>query len=314
MDPILSALLRSWDWRWEVTLILALAGTVYSRGWLHVRSSQRGRSPRQGPSNPQAGWTGQKRLATGWRLAAYLGGLAILGLALMSPIDVLGGQLFLMHMVQHLLLVMIAPPLLLIANPFPFFMWGLPARARHAVGRLLNRGSTFRRGLRSLTSPGLVWMVFVATFLGWHDPNAYNAALRNDLVHDLEHLSFFGTGMLFWWLVVGAGPRLRPLSRGVRLVYVLLTVPVNMAAGVAIAFASQPIYTYYTTVPRLWGLTVMQDQMLGGVIMWIPGSMMYLMAALILISRLIQSEADKQPLPESEWATDEALIAPGWKV
>jgi putative membrane protein len=307
MDPVLSALLLSWDWRLEVILVLALAGTLYSRGWWRMRSPRRGRNPRRGQS-------GQRQLAAGWRLAAYLGGLAILGLALMSPVDVLGGQLFFMHMVQHLLLVMIAPPLLLIANPLPFFMWGLPSRARHAVGRLLNRGSSFRRSLRSLTSPGLVWMVFVALFLGWHDPNAYNAALRNDLVHDLEHLTFFGSAMLFWWHVIGAGPRLRSLSRGLRLAYVLATLPVTMAAGIAISFASQPIYTYYTTVPRPWGLTVMQDQMLGGVIMWVPGSMMYLLAALILISRLIQSEADKQPLPESEWATDEAMIAPGWKI
>jgi cytochrome c oxidase assembly factor CtaG len=225
----------------------------------------------------------------------------------------MGSQLFLMHMIQHLLLVMIGPPLLLIANPLPFFMWGLPPRLRRGVGHLLNRESGFRRGLHALTAPGLVWMAFVAVFLGWHDPNAYNAALRSDFVHDLEHLTFFATAMLFWWHVVGAGPRLRSLSRGLRLAYVLAAVPVNMAAGVTIAFASQPIYTYYTTVPRLWGMTVMQDQMVGGVIMWIPGSMMFLLAALILISRLVQVEADKQPLPETEWATDETVMVPGWK-
>ena len=93
----------------------------------------------------------------------------------------------------------------------------------------------------------------------------------------------------------------------------LVTVPVNMAAGVVIAFASQPIYTYYTTVPRLWGITVMLDQMIGGVIMWIPGSMMFILAALIIVSRMIQTEATKEPLPESEWATDEAMLAPGLK-
>jgi putative membrane protein len=303
MDPVLSAFLLSWDWRAEVIIILALAGGIYTRGWWRIRRPRKGRSQR----------AGQHSLASGWRLAAYLGGLGALGIALMSPIDVLGGQLFFMHMIQHLLLVMIVPPLLLIANPLPFFLWGLPVSARRAAGRLLGRGSAFRQGLYSLTAPGLVWMAFVAIFLGWHDPNAYNAALQSDLIHDLEHLTFFGTAMLFWWQVIGAGPRLRSLSRGVRLAFLLVTVPVNMAAGVAIAFAGQPIYSYYTAVPRLWGMTVMQDQMIGGVIMWIPGSMMYLLAALILISRLIQTEADKQPLPESEWATDEALIAPGWK-
>jgi len=297
MDPLLSALLLSWDLRVELVAILILAGSLYTWGWRRIRDRQ----------------ASQRPLATGWRLAAYLGGLTILGVALMSPIDVLGGQLFFMHMIQHLLLVMIVPPLLWLANPLPFFMWGLPAPARHQAGRLLSRRSGFRRGLYAVTTPGLVWMAFVAFLLGWHDPSAYNAALRSDLIHDLEHVTFFATAMLFWWLVIGAGPRLRSLSRGARLALLVVTVPVNMAAGVVIAFASQPIYTYYTTVPRLWGITVMLDQMIGGVIMWIPGSMMYLLAALIIISRLIQTEADKQPLLESEWATEEAMIAPGLK-
>jgi putative membrane protein len=298
MDPVLSALFLSWDLRPQVIITLLLAGGTYARGWWRLRS--RGVS--------------QHSLANMWRLVAYLSGLLILGVALMSPIDVLGGQLFFMHMIQHLLLVMIVPPLLLLANPLPFFMWGLPVPARHQVGRLLSRRSAFRRGLYTLTAPGLVWMAFVAFLLGWHDPSAYNAALRSNLIHDLEHLTFFGAAMLFWWLVIGAGPRIRSLSPGVRLALLLVTVPVNMAAGVVIAFAAQPIYTYYTTVPRLWGISVLLDQMIGGVIMWIPGSMMYLLAALIIISHLIQTETGKEPLPASEWATDEAMLAPGLKL
>jgi len=298
MDPVLRALLLSWDLRIEIIATLVLMGCIYSRGWWHLRRQSANRG----------------RLATGWRLAAYLGGLFILGVALMSPIDVLAGQLFFMHMIQHLLLVMIVPPLLWLANPLPFLMWGLPARARHQAGRLLSRGSAFRRGLYTLTAPGLVWMAFVAFLLGWHDPNAYNAALRSDLIHDLEHLTFFGTAMLFWWLVIGAGPRLRSLSPGVRLALLLVTVPVNMGVGIVIAFAGQPIYTYYTTVPRLWGITVTLDQMISGVIMWIPGSMMYVLAALIIISRLIQTGTNQEPLSESEWATDEGMVASGLKL
>jgi cytochrome c oxidase assembly factor CtaG len=150
--------------------------------------------------------------------------------------------------------------------------------------------------------------------LGWHDPNAYNAALRYDWVHDLEHLTFFGTALLFWWHVTQMAPRIHGrFSRGARIAYLFVTVPVNMLTGVAIAFSSEPIYTYYTAVPRLWGTTVMQDQMLGGIIMWIPGSMMYIIAALILIAGLVRAEERKQPMPESAWATDEAMIAPGWK-
>lgn len=308
MGPVLSALLLSWAWRADVVLVLASAGTIYTIGWRRLRNPRQEYSSRRGQQRHR--W----HLATGGRLAAYLVGLAVVALALMSPVDVLGDLLFSVHMIQHLLLVMLAPPLLLIANPLPFFLWGLPVGVRRRVARLLNRKSAFRRGLRSLTPPGLVWIIFVAVFLGWHDPNAYNAALRSELVHDLEHLTFFGTALLFWWHVTGVGPRIhRRFSRGARVAYLLVTVPVNMLTGVAIAFSTRPIYTYYTTVPRLWGVTVMQDQMFGGAIMWIPGSMMYIIAALILITGVVQAEENKQPLPEAAWATDPAGIAPGWE-
>jgi len=213
----------------------------------------------------------------------------------MSPIDVLGGQLFYMHMIQHLLLVMIAPPLLLIANPFPVIVWGLPQPARQKVAGLFAKPSDFRRILRIITPPGVTWMLFIALFLGWHDARAYNAALRYDWVHDLEHATFFASAMLFWWHVTGAGPRIHGrFSVGARAAYLLITVPVNMLTGVTIAFSSEPIYTFYTTVPRLWNIGVMEDQMLGGVLMWIPGSMMYIIAALILLANKFRAEDQKQ--------------------
>jgi putative membrane protein len=120
--------------------------------------------------------------------------------------------------------------------------------------------------------------------------------------------------MLFWWHVIGCAPHIhRRLSPIVRIGYVLSVVPASALTGIAIAFASEPIYRYYTTVPRLGGMTVMEDQMLGGTIMWIPGSMMYIIAALILIASLIRAEDRKEPLPDAEWAADEAMIAPGFE-
>ena len=221
-----------------------------------------------------------------------------------------------MHMIQHLLLIMIAPPLLLLANPMPFILWGLPGKWRLKIGRglsrLLNGKSVFRQYLRKATTPGIVWMIWLISIIGWHDPNAYNAALSSDLVHDLEHLTFFLGGMLFWWHVTGAGPRIHKQFGLIgRIAFALSAVPPNMLTGAAIAFATEPIYTYYNNVPRLMGLSVMEDQQLGGVIMWVPGSMMYIIAALVLISRLLQGESRKPALPEAEWGSDEALIAPG---
>ncbi len=301
MHPVLYALLQSWDWRIDVVIVLVLAGTIYAWGWLQLRAvRQKARVP-------------TSRLVTKGRLISYLGGLVVLAVALMSPIDVLGAQLLTFHMIQHLLLIMIAPPLLLLANPLPFFLWGLPRKARFVVASMLKPKASFRRILRLSTTPGVVWLAFVVVYVGWHDPHAYNAALQFEWVHDVEHLTFFATGMLFWWHVTAAGPRIhKRFPFGVRIGYLAAAIPPNMLTGVAIAFANEPIYTYYTTVPRLFGLTVMQDQMIGGVIMWVPGSMMYIIAILIMVSRWLQVENEKPPLPEEAWATDEIMVAPGW--
>ncbi len=297
MDPTLKAALLSWDLRIEVLLPLLLAGVLYLRGWLRLHVAR-----------------GGGQMATGARLAAYLTGLLVLGLALTSPIDVLGGQFFFMHMIQHLLLVMVVPPLLWLASPLPFGLWGLPAPARRQVGEWLKPKASFRRRLRSLTPPGITWMLFVAALLGWHDPGMYQAALRNDTIHDLEHLSFFLPAMLFWWRVIGAAPHVhKRLSRGARIAYVLGAAPPNMFAGMTIAFSGQLIYSYYAGVPRLWGMSALDDQRLGGILMWIPGSMMYILAALVFIARWMQEEERKPPLPDAEWATEQALALPGLK-
>lgn len=275
MNPTLSVLLLSWAWRPEIILTLTLAAVIHLVG--------RGRLKKRG----------SEKLTARWRSISYLSGLAIVWIALMSPIDVLSAQFFYMHMIQHLLLVMIAPPLLLIANPMPIMLWGLPRTLRREVGRWLQPSSPVRRALHAATGPGIIWLLFVATLVGWHDSQAYNATLVSEFVHDLEHITFFGTAMLFWWTVIGAAPRLRPrMGHGVRIGYTLSVVPPNMLTGVAISFAQEPLYPFYTTVPRLGEMTVMEDQMLGGILMWIPGSMMYLVAALILIAQVLRDQSD----------------------
>jgi putative membrane protein len=278
MNSTLSMLLLSWAWRPEIILTLGLAAIVHLIG--RRRLQQRG----------------GKQIVARWRSFAYLSGLLVVGIALMSPIDVLAGQFFFMHMIQHLLLVMIAPPLLLIANPMPIMMWGLPAGLRREVGKWLRPGAAVRQALRKLTPPGLVWLAFVIVLVGWHDPGAYDAALRSDLVHDAEHLSFFISAVLFWWHVIGAAPHIhKRLSRGTRTGYVLSAVPPTMLTGIALSFAGEPLYAYYQSIARPWEMSLLQDQMLGGVLMWIPGSMMYIIAALALVAQMIQAEETKNP-------------------
>jgi len=287
MTPIDMALLYSWDVRIDVLLTLTLLGALQFRGWMRLRRR------------------GAVRFANGWRLASYMAGLLVLAIALMSPIDLFSDQLFFMHMIQHLLLMMVAPPLLWLANPFATGLWGLPRSWRLTVGDWFQGNSRLRPILRRLTAPGIAWMLFIVALLGWHDPHAYDLALRNEWVHNLEHLTFFVTAMLFWWHVVGAGPQIHGrMHPFLRIVYVLAAVPPNMLLGVAISLANAPIYIYYTTMPRIFGLSVMDDQTLGGLIMWIPGSMMYIVAALVLIARLFGNDRAR-PMPEGVHADGE---------
>ncbi len=288
MDPLLRAALQSWSWRPEVIVPLLVLGWLYTRGWWVLR--HRGRAA--------------DGLATYWRLGSYLGGLFFLAVALLSPIDTLSSFLFSMHMVQHLFMVMFAPPLLMIANPLPFILWGLPEMVRHKTGAALTfavaRESRFRRTFRSLLSPGVTWIIFVSVLWGWHDPNLYNAALRYSWVHDLEHLTFFITAMLLWWRITGAGPKIHhKLSLLGRVSLLIAGVPPNMMLGVFLAFATTPIYSFYEEMPRITGLSVIQDQALSGIIMWIPGSMMYIVGALVLLFTWMGHEELKSKLEKS---------------
>ncbi len=275
MDPKLAVILLSWAWRPEIMLTLGLAAAIHLAGRQRLKQRVGGGS----------------RIISPWRTVSYLTGLAVIWIALMSPIDVLSGQYFFMHMIQHLLLVMVAAPLLLLANPMPIMLWGLPNGLRLEIGRWLRPGALFRRVLRAVTAPGLAWIYLVAAVVGWHTPSAYNAALESDLVHDLEHLSFFIPAVLYWWHVIGAAPHIHPrLSRGARIGYVLAAVPPTALTGIVISFSGEPIYIYYETVPRLGTMTVLEDQMLAGTLMWIPGSMMYILAALILVAQYANEE------------------------
>jgi len=291
MHPIVQALFSPWEWRFEILIVLLPLGILYTLGWRRLR--QRG-----------------AKIATRARLTSYWAGLIILGTALMSPIDYLGGQLFFMHMLQHLLTMMVAAPLLWLADPFPFMLWGLPKRARALVAGQFREGAPVRTVLAYLTAPLAAWLIFLSVYLGWHEPVLYNLALRRSWVHDLQHVTFFLAAMLYWWHVIGAAPKIHsrfPIWG--RIGYLMGTIPPNMFAGVAIAFSSTVIYSYYESIPQIWGVTTMQDQMLGGVIMWIPGSMMLLIAALILLAT--QFEKGEHPVHVPDWDADEAMVAPG---
>ena len=262
----------------DVLSVLLLFGVLFFRGWLELRRRD-------------------AKAATPLRLISYLGGLFALSLSLMSPIDWLGTQLFFMHMVQHLLTMMIAAPLLCLANPFPVLLWGMPKPVRGSVSALFTQRALFRRALAAVTRAPHMWFLFCVVYLGWHEPAAYNLALRRNDVHDLEHITFFAASMLFWWHAFAVAPHIhKPLPVWGRLAFLLGAIPPNMLAGVSIAFSNSVIYTYYESIPRVWGFTLLQDQRLGGAIMWIPGSMMFLLAGVLVLALGLQREKERSKL------------------
>jgi len=294
MHPLVQALFSAWEWRPLITLVLVVFAGLYTTGWWRLRQRSNNAS-----------------LANKKRLAAYWSGLVILAISLMSPVDLLGSQLFFMHMIQHLLYIMFAVPLLLLADPFPFLLWGMPSRWRRTTGNLFNRRSTVRRLLTSVTQPSFVWMLYIIVLAGWHDPRLYSMAQRDSWVHDLQHITFFGAAMLFSWHVIGNGPKLHHSPLWGRIAMLIGAVPVNAAIGVVVATASEVLYPYYATIPRIWGFTALEDQALAGVIMWIPGSMMYLLGVIILLSRALRTTDSDPPQPVPGWDDEAQMVAPG---
>lgn len=270
-----------WHWRPDILIVLIFFCAVYVQGWLRLRR--------------------RTRIAVSYgQIGLYLGGLGVLFLALLSPIDALATSRFSMHMVQHLLLVMIAPLLLLLANPLAVFLWGLPPGARQRLGRLLNVRSPLRTWFWALTCMPVTWSFYVINFWGWHHPYLYQMALREGWLHDAEHILFFLSAFLFWWPVVNPAPRLHgSISYGLRIVYLIAATLQNTLLGMVISLPEKVLYPFYEAIPRLMDLSPINDQALGGGIMWVSGHM-YLIPILVLVARMLirEEESVRTRLPK----------------
>jgi putative membrane protein len=259
--------------RLAVAVPLAVAVVVFLRGAWRLR-----RGPRPG--------IGAARL-----LAAAVGFTAA-GLALSEPVHVAAHLLFSAHMVQHLLLVSIAAPALLLADPCAAMLWGLPHPARRATGRLLAPGHPVRRALTSLTRMTVAWPAYVLVLWLWHLPAPYEAALRNGPLHDVEHVLFFGTAVLFWWPALGAAPRLGPPPHpAARVAYLVLGAVQSAALGLLLSTRSEALYPSYAATAPGWGLTGSEDQALGGVLMWSVGAAIDMAAVLYVLWRVLSGRA-----------------------
>ena len=235
------------------------------------------------------------RAVSSSRATAFFAGIITVALALLSPIAVYSERLFFMHMIQHLLLLLIAPPLLLLGRPLVPSLWGLPAQWRVVLGQLLVPGRPLARLGYLITTPLVAVAAFVITIAVWHLPVFYDVAQGRTFMHDLEHLLFVGTALLYWWPVIHPTGGQRRLSYARALPYLLPPFLESMLIGVLLTFADRPLYRTYVDVAMPWGFTAVTDQQLGGLIMWIPGGLFFLIPLIGLLMALLRQEDARAP-------------------
>jgi cytochrome c oxidase assembly factor CtaG len=264
-----------WHWRWDVGIVLIVFGVVYFRGWLRLRRG------------------GEARLS---EAVSYVLALAAIAGALLSPLDDLASYLLIAHMAQHELLMMIAPPLILLANPVPALFWGLNRRSRLQAGYFLSRDSAIRRVRDFVGSMPVAWCLYVGNLWAWHYPALYQAALQNTRIHDLEHILFFLTALVFWWPIMRPISRPAPIQDGLRILYIFLAATQDAVLSGLIALSNRILYPHYETALRLWDLTPREDQVGGGIVMFAVGSTTYLVAALVLVNLLLGGGRNKRSM------------------
>ncbi len=247
-----------------------VAAWLYWLGWRKLHSER----PRRYPSA---------------RLISFIAGLSLVALAILSPFDAFGGLLLASHMIQHLLLMMAAPPLLLLGQPILPIVRALPACFVRTVFAPFLHAAGLRRWCSFLVHPVAAWLLYNAMAVGWHLPAFYDAALRNKGLHELEHLCFLVTALLFWWPVIQVWPTATRWPKAAIVGYLAAADVVNTALSAFLVFSGHALYATYRDGPRIWGFSALDDQIAAGVIMWVPGSVAYLLPAVVLAMQMLSA-------------------------
>lgn len=256
---------------WVVACLLASAG-LYALGlWRLWRRAGSGR----GVGRAQ--------------VAAFVAGWLVLVVALVTPLDAAGSELFSVHMVQHELLMVVAAPLMILGRPLAVWIWALPLEGRRATGRFFHRPA-WRWPWLVVTGPLAAWAIHAVVLCGWHVPALFDAALANNAVHTLQHTSFLLSALVFWWSILGAATR---REQGVALLSLFTTFVYTGALGALLTLSRLPWYSsYLITAPR-FGISALEDQQIGGLVMWVPTGFVYLVCGLMLASRWISSSRSR---------------------
>lgn len=250
-----------------LAVLLLLASAGYVRVWLALRSNARTPAP-------------------AWRACGFFLGLLLVWVACGSPLAAYDHSLLTFHMINHLLLMTIAPALILLGEPLQVFWIGTPPIAKPTLRRLPQASSARRIG-RLATNPALCWIVSAATLLAWHLPSLFTLGMSSQAWHIVEQFSFFVAGILFWWPVIQPWPSASAAPRWSLLLYLFLaTLPCDILSGF-LAFSDRVAYPAYLSAPRLFGFSVLEDQQCAAALMWTCITFIYLVPAVILCTRLL---------------------------
>ena len=269
-------ILRSWSFPVGVNGSLFLAALVYTRGWLRLRAVF-------------------PDLISARRLAAFFAGILSIWIAIGSPVEAFDDVSLIVHMVQHLLLMTIAPPLILLGAPALPLLRGLPQSiARGVVSPILRWGVVKRFG-RFVTHPAICWFAATFALIGWHVPAVFELALRWDWLHEIEHACFFGTGLLFWWPVVQPWPSIARWPRWFIPVYLFsATFPCDILSAFLV-FCDRVVYSSYLSAPRLFNMSPLLDQQCAAALMWTCVTMILLVPAVIVTLEILSPGKTHQP-------------------
>jgi putative copper resistance protein D len=284
--PSIAALLLGWTFEPAVALPLAVAALV----WLRLV----GGVDRAHRANPVP-----RR-----RTVAFLAGLAAIGVALMSGIDAYDTSLFSVHMVQHILLTLVAAPLIALGAPITLLL----RAASPGVRRRLILPILHSRALRVLSFPVVAWLVFAGVMWGSHFSPLFDASLENPLVHDLEHGLYLAAGLLFWWPAVGLDPSPWRMPHPVRAMYVFLQMPQNTFLAVTILNTTVVLYHHYATLARTWGPPALEDQRIAGALMWITGDVLFLLGLAAIMAGWMRHEKAREAVVDRRLDAERAAI------
>lgn len=237
-----------------------------------------------------------------WRAMCFAAAILALTLALIWPLDALAGAALSAHMAQHVLLTACAAPLLAASAPIVTSLWALPARWRRAVGRFGSQSAT-RTGKAILTLPIFAWCFYTAMLWSWHTPAVYQAAVLDDRLHTLEHISFLAGALLLWWTVF-LSVRGKALGLGGGIFLLFTTGLQEGLLGAWLTFSRHTLYPLYDDAPGLWGISPLEDQQVAGVVMWVLGGAVYLACGLLLGYLWLRQLERVHPLPEGGATVD----------